>query len=44
MTYVHITFAFNHWYWSADGIDWYSSQERFALDERTLPYYLNQEN
>ena len=26
-TYLHITWAFNHWYWSEEGIDWYSSKE-----------------
>lgn len=24
---LHITWAFNHWYWSEDGVDWYSSKE-----------------
>ena len=28
--YFKITFAFGHWYWSDDCINWYSSREREA--------------
>jgi len=27
---IKITLAFGHWYWSDNGLDWYSSKERNA--------------